>query len=80
MKELEPVLKYAKDGMYSVMNENYETDWNIPWKSEQSEYYDRYDDMMRNFAEIVRGKENPFPYDYELNLYKLVLRACGKGE
>jgi hypothetical protein len=34
--------------------------------------------MMRNFAEIVRGKENPYGYDYELGLYRLILRACGK--
>jgi hypothetical protein len=34
--------------------------------------------MMRNFAEMVCGKENPYTYDYELNLYKLILRACGK--
>ena len=53
-------------------------DWNKPWECKQTELYDRYDNMMRNFAEIVRGKENPYPYDYELNLYKLVLRACGQ--
>ena len=40
--------------------------------------FDRYDKMMVNFAEMVRGKENPYTYDYELALYKLVLRACGK--
>jgi hypothetical protein len=32
--------------------------------------------MMLNFAEMVRGKKNPFTYDYELELYKLVLKAC----
>ena len=53
-------------------------DWNKPWECTKTELYDRYDNMMRNFAEIVRGKENPYSYDYELNLYKLVLRACGQ--
>ena len=33
--------------------------------------------MMYNFAEMIRGKENPYSYDYELNLYKLILKACG---
>ena len=38
----------------------------------------RYDNMMRGFAELVRGEhENPFGYDYELKLYKLLLRCCG---
>ena len=33
---------------------------------------------MLNFAEIVHGKENPYSYDYELALFELVLKACGK--
>ena len=40
--------------------------------------YERYDAMMRNFAEMVRGKENPYSYDYELGLYRLILKSCGK--
>ena len=40
--------------------------------------FDRYDDMMQNFAEIVRGKENPYPYDYEMKLFELVMKACGE--
>ncbi len=40
--------------------------------------FDRYDGMMKAFAEYVRGeKTNPFDYDYELKLYRTVLRACG---
>ena len=49
-----------------------------PWEHGTSEPYHRYAAMMRNFAELVRGKENPYSYDYELNLYKLILRSCGK--
>jgi hypothetical protein len=64
--------------MYTVMGEAYDADWYTPWNVKKSELYDRYDDMMRNFAELVRGKENPYSYDYELSLYKLILRACGK--
>ncbi len=38
----------------------------------------RYDAMMLDFAEIVKGnKENPFPYEYELLVQKAVLAACG---
>ena len=39
----------------------------------------RYDAMLRNFAELIGGKGNPFSYDYELNLFKLILKSCEKG-
>ena len=33
--------------------------------------------MMHSFAEEICGeRENPYSCDYELNLYKLVLKAC----
>ena len=64
--------------VYTVSNESAATSWHEPWSTSQTEPFDRYDAMMKNFAEMVRGKENPYPYDYELNLYKLILRACGK--
>ncbi len=52
--------------------------WGYDGERSRSPLYNRYDAMMRNFAEIARGeKENPFGYDYEQQLYHLVLRACG---
>lgn len=42
----------------------------------------RYEDMMDDFARMVRGKEIegdmifPIDYDYEMNLQKIVLQAC----
>lgn len=39
---------------------------------------ERYDRMMLDFAAMVRGeKENPYSYEYELQVQKLVLAACG---
>ena len=46
--------------------------------SKESEPFRRYDAMLYNFAEMVRGKENPYTYEYELNLYKLILKTCGE--
>jgi predicted dehydrogenase len=75
--EIRPLeMVYKNSGQYTVSRENYSDRWLEPWEESQSEVFDRYDGMMRNFAEMVRGKENPYGYDYELNLYKLVLRAC----
>ena len=76
--EIKPLEFYIGDKHGTVLNESYESGWNIPWKTSQSELYDRYDTMTRNFAEMIRGKENPYSYDYEYNLYKLILKACGK--
>lgn len=54
-----------------------DTDWNKPTKAQTSPAVNRYDNMMRSFASYVRGKkQNPYTYDYELELYKLVLKAC----
>ena len=39
----------------------------------------RYDEMMLDFAAMVRGeKENPYGYDYEYELQKLVLESCAE--
>ena len=40
--------------------------------------FPRYDEMMREFAFIISGDmENPNSYDYELMVFKTVLRCCG---
>lgn len=76
--EIKPLEMYVNGKQYTESSSFYDDDWHTPWNKEKSEAYDRYDDMMRNFAEIVRGKENPYTYDYELGLYRLILKACGK--
>ena len=76
--EIKPLEVLVEGGQYTVMNEAYSTEWLKAWDTSKSEVYDRYDGMMRNFAEMVRGKKNPYSYDYELGLYKLILRSCGK--
>jgi hypothetical protein len=43
-----------------------------------SDAYSRYENMVRSFAQIVNGeKENPFTYDYELQLFKYTMLASG---
>ncbi len=42
------------------------------------EGHERYDEMMLDFAAFIRGeKENPYTYEYELELHKLILAASG---
>lgn len=40
----------------------------------------RYDDMLFDFAEMVQGKkQNPYTYEYEARLHRMVLAACGEN-
>ena len=46
--------------------------------SATSEPFQRYEAMMTAFAVMVRGeKENPYTLDYELALYRTILKCCG---
>ena len=78
--EVNPLEVSSGNELYTVAKESYNADWHKEGIVTQSELFDRYDSMMKNFAQIVRGeKENPYPYDYERNLYRLIQKACGGG-
>lgn len=48
---------------------------------EKSEPFQRYEAMLLAFAEMVRGeRENPYTLDYELELFKTILKCCGINE
>ena len=48
-------------------------------KHEKSEIICRYDDMLQAFAAMVRGEQkNPYSCDYELMLYRTLLKCCEK--
>lgn len=54
-------------------------DWMKSGEKHVSEVYGRYDAMFRAFADYIRkDKVNPYTLEYEKNLHKLILRACGK--
>ena len=62
----------------SISEQDVENGWNSEGTTVESEQFDRYGIMMRSFAELVRGeRENPYTPDYELSLYRLILKACG---
>ena len=81
--ELRPLERFTDGGEKNITGirnipESEKNSWGYRAPFEFSEPFDRYDGMMKAFAEYVRGeKTNPFDYDYELKLYKAVLRACG---
>lgn len=53
-------------------------DWFDRGITRESEPDHRYNGMMASFAAMVRGeKKNPYTPDYELELFRLVLKCCG---
>ncbi len=82
--ELKPLESYTSGphdhrDSYTVMRETYANEgWNTFGAMSESDLFNRYDDMMRHFAEVANGKENPYSYEYERAVYRLLLKACGK--
>jgi predicted dehydrogenase len=64
--------------MHTEFKECASSEWSAEGEIEKTQVFHRYIDMLQNFAEMVRGKENPYSYDYELGLYELILRSCGE--
>lgn len=77
--ELKPLEWYSdKDNLYTVKTEWDRHDWGNLGDVTSSRPQNRYDNMMCAFADMVNDKyENPFTYDYELELYKTIQRCCG---
>ena len=81
--ELRPLEAYSGEPgslLYTTKRECHSFDWVDRGESTDSEVYERYDKMMGSFGAMVRGeKVNPYSYDYELNLYRTILEACGRS-
>lgn len=69
----------GRKGLYTEIRELHaELDWFADAPFKRCPLYNRYDTMMENYARLIRGEiETKYTPDYELNLYKLVLKACG---
>lgn len=60
------------------VHECYSDAWGDAGERYDTSIYGRYDGMFRAFARYVSGQaQNPFDYEYERRLHKLLLRACG---
>ncbi len=79
--ELKPIEMFVPGGQFTTKTEYTSSDWEDRGVTVDSPIYDRYDPMMYSFAQIIRGEtENPYTYEYELELYKTILKACGVAE
>ena len=79
--ELKPLEMFIPNvGHYTEKTEYWERAWNNEGEHFKTPIFNRYDGMMASFAKYVSGEaENPYSYEYELELYKLILKACGEG-
>lgn len=77
--EIKPLEVNVPGGQYTQTTEYDEAEnWNCAGTTKRTEVHDRYDAMVASFAAMVRGDiENPYTYDYELELYKTLLECCG---
>ena len=73
---LEVTIKYPMQ--YTEYNECLDEAWGAKGVWKRSEDHDRYTAMMSAFGEMVRGeRENPYTYDYELELFRTLMKCCG---
>ena len=79
--ELNPLEWYITDTRNLQTKRTMRTslNWHTKGEKKLSDPLDRYDTMMKSFAEYVSGERiNPYSLDYELELYKTILKCCGE--
>lgn len=68
---IDPIEESTNGGLYGRLTQTGKEDF-------VSKPFGRYDAMMESFAKMVTGElENPYSYDYELDLFRLLLECCG---
>ena len=82
IKPIERKMTKNDSEFISKAHVTYKSDVTDIWRDNSfelvSDTYDRYKPMMLDFAAYTRGdKENPYTYDYELELFKLIMKCCG---
>ena len=66
--------------LFSSVREAFSQEWHKKAERYNTEVYGRYDAMFEAFGDYVLGnKQNPFDYEYERKLHKLILKACGEN-
>ena len=84
--EIKPLEYYEKGGMFTdmriVTRKNDEKEgWNAYGKIKTYGPIERYDGMLIPFSEQIRGLgENEYSYEYEMELFRLIMKCCGMKE
>lgn len=84
--EIRPIERNATDShdnsqLCTDVYETYSDAWVTVPEMHTTEVYDRYGEMFSSFAAEIRGeRENPYTPDYELTLYRTLMKCCGVTE
>ncbi len=81
--ELKPLEILAGENLYTPVATTLDKDSPAAWADgaviSQTEIFNRYDVMMRAFADYIAGREeNPYTYDYEKTLFDTLMKCCGQ--
>ena len=72
-------LKDVFSPQITEVREAFSGNWHQKGERHFSPEHGRYDAMFRAFADYVGGvKSNPYTYEYERKLHKVLLKACGE--
>ena len=72
-------LKDVFSPQITVVREAFSGNWHLKGERHFSPEHGRYDAMFRAIADYVGGvKSNPYAYEYERKLHKILLKACGQ--
>ena len=83
--EVRPLEWYSK-GQYVLMETEYSVSlkegnsgkWSYLPQKKTCAPFNRYDLMTKSFCQyVLKEKENPYTYEYEIKLHNLLMRACG---
>ena len=75
---LNPIEMVYPGGQITTRLDLSSRDWFDRGSQRDSAPYHRYKGMMRGFAAMVRGETaNPYTPEYELALFRLILKCCG---
>ena len=84
--EIKPIEWYPEAGSSGMIarvhqvhrDELTDINWGRPADNHDTAPFERYESMIRGFASYVRGEaKNPYSYEHELLLHKVLLAACG---
>ena len=63
----------------TTVRENFSEAFTSKAECYETEVFGRFDGMFRAFADYINGvRSNPFTYEYERKLHKVLLKACGE--
>ena len=63
----------------TTVRENFSEAFTSKAECYETEVFGRFDGMFRAFADYINGvRSNPYTYEYERKLHKILLKACGE--